>query len=132
MSVGGSRSSKLPRRNDADFETGRGPKDYSVETGAASFLSRGRRMKFTIECKTIRELIAAAGVPVGVLAKRLGLSDSMTSQKATGERPFFADEIGAVAAAINEAGRVKVTNKQVIELIGKANIKRRGTLAETA
>lgn len=87
-------------------------------------------MKFSVECNSLRELIAAAGVPVGTLATRLGLSDSMTSQKATGERPIFADEIGPIAAAINEAGRTTVTEKQVISLIGKARVKVRGSLAD--
>lgn len=83
-------------------------------------------MKFTINVRDLRQLVDAAGVPVGAVAARMGRSDSMTSLKLKGKRPLFMDEVGPIVAAINEGGSVTVTEEQVVKLVGKANIKLRG------
>jgi len=83
-------------------------------------------MRFTVEVNNIRELIAAAGVPMGALAQQLGRSETMASNKLKGKRSLFLDEVGAIVGAINDHGRMTVTDAQVIKLIGKHNLKVRG------
>jgi hypothetical protein len=83
-------------------------------------------MRFTVEISNIRELVMAAGVTMGTLAKRMGRHESMTSLKIKGVRPIFLDEIGAIVGAINDGGLMTVTEAQVIKLIGRENIKVRG------
>ncbi len=83
-------------------------------------------MRFTVEIQNVRQLLSAAGVPVGTLAKRLGRSEPMTSLKVKGMRPMFLDEVGAIVGAINDGGRMTVTENQIIKLIGKKNLKVRG------
>jgi hypothetical protein len=83
-------------------------------------------MRFTVEISNVRELVMAAGVTMGTLAKRMGRSESMTSLKVKGVRPMFLDEIGAIVGAINDAGLMTVTDAQVLKLIGKENVKVRG------
>jgi hypothetical protein len=85
-------------------------------------------MKFSVKIETVRELLDAAGVPVVALAKRLGLGESITSLKVRHVRPFYADEIGAVVGAVNDAGRMDVTEDKVVRLVGKKNIMLRGYL----
>ena len=85
-------------------------------------------MKILVKVETLRELIRASGVEIKDLAQRLGLNQSTVTLKLAGERPLFLDEIGPITAAINEAGRVEVYNEEVIELVGKSNIKTRGFL----
>lgn len=83
-------------------------------------------MRFTVEISNVRELVMAAGVTMGTLAKRMGRSESMTSLKVKGVRPMFLDEIGAIVGAVNDGGVMTVTDAQVVKLIGKENIKVRG------
>ena len=85
-------------------------------------------MKISVEVKDVRELLDAAGVTIGTLARRLGLSESMTSMKLKGTRPFFLDEVGGIVGAVEEGGRTAVTEKQVVELVGRGNMKIRGYL----
>ena len=86
-------------------------------------------MKLNVDCPTLRDVVRAVGLPVGDLATRLGLSVSMVSLRMSGARPWFEDELGPVAAAINETNRAKIDEAKVLRLIGKANVKRRGYLA---
>ncbi len=83
-------------------------------------------MRFTVEISNVRELVMAAGVTMGTLAKRMGRSESMTSLKVKGVRPMFLDEIGAIVGAVNDGGLMTVTEAQVVKLIGRENIKVRG------
>lgn len=83
-------------------------------------------MKFQVTVNDVRELVGSAGVTTGLLAQRMGLSDSMVSLKLKGLRPIFADEVGAIVGAINAVARMKVTEDQVIRVIGKNNLKVRG------
>lgn len=85
-------------------------------------------MKVMVKVETLRELISAAGVSIKDLAARLGLNQSTVTLKINGERPLFLDEVGPITAAINEAGRVEVYQEEVIDLVGKNNIKTRGYL----
>lgn len=83
-------------------------------------------MELKVKIETIRELIEASGVSMAALAQRMGRSQTMTSLKIHGHRPLFMDEIGAIVGAVNETGRAKVSEEQVVKLIGRRNIKVRG------
>ena len=86
-------------------------------------------MVFRIKCESLKELLAAAGVQPLDIAKRLGLCKASVSMKLNGERPWWEDEIGPIATAINKTGRAKVDEAKLIRFIGKEHIRRRGTLA---
>ena len=83
-------------------------------------------MKVTVQVDNVRDLVDSAGVTVGALAQRMGRHVSIASLKLKGVKPIFMDEIGAIVGAINAAGRMTVTEEQVIKLIGRKNIKVRG------
>ena len=85
-------------------------------------------MKVLVEIETLRDLLRASGVEIKDLAARLGLNQSTVTLKIAGERPLFLDEVGPITAAINEAGRAEVYQEEVIDLVGKSNIKQRGYL----
>ena len=87
-------------------------------------------MKTTVGIETLRELISASGIGLAAIAERLGLNQSTVSLKISGDRPMFIDECGPIAAAINAGGRVKVSEADVIDLVGRANLKQRGYLKE--
>ena len=87
-------------------------------------------MKTTVGIETLRELISASGIGLAAIAERLGLNQSTVSLKINGDRPLFLDEMGPIAAAINAGGRVKVSEAEVINLIGRTNLKQRGYLKE--
>jgi len=87
-------------------------------------------MKTAVEIGTLRELISASGIGIAVIAERLGLNQSTVSLKISGDRPMFLDECGPIAAAVNAGGRIKVNEADVIELIGRSNLKQRGYLKE--
>lgn len=46
----------------------------------------------------VQQWMAAAGMRQGTLAKELGLTQAAVSRKLSGERPWFPDELAAVAA----------------------------------
>lgn len=83
-------------------------------------------MRLKVRIETLRELVKVSGVPVGDLADAMSLSQTMTSFKLAGSRPLFLDEIPAIVSAINNGERVEVTDEQVMDLVGKRNLKVRG------
>jgi DNA transposition AAA+ family ATPase len=87
-------------------------------------------MKTTVEIGTLRELISASGIGIAAIAERLGLNQSTVSLKISGDRPMFLDECAPIAAAVNAGGRIKVNEGDVMELIGRTNLKIRGYLKE--
>ena len=87
-------------------------------------------MKTTVEIDSLRELISASGIGIAAIAERLGLNQSTVSLKIKGERPLFLDEMGPIAAAINAGGRIKVSETDVINIIGRSNLKQRGYLGD--
>jgi len=83
-------------------------------------------MKFSIEISNVRELVHSAGVTIAVLATHMGRSESIVAQKINGTKPLFLDEIPGIVGAVNDAKRIKVTEEEVIKLVGKGVIKVRG------
>ena len=83
-------------------------------------------MRFNLEVDNIRDLIHSAGLTIDEVAQRLGRSESVTRQKLKGERSLFLDEVGAIAAAITDAGRVKVSEGTLLKLLGRGRVRVRG------
>jgi predicted transcriptional regulator len=85
-------------------------------------------MKAQVTVETLRDLIRVSGVGIVELAQRMGLNQGTVSNKINGERPMFIDEIGPITAAINDAGRMRVKESELVELVGRTNLKVRGYL----
>lgn len=83
-------------------------------------------MKFSFEIENLRDLVHSAGLTVEDIGQRLGRSESNTRDKLTGRRALYLDEVGAIAAAITEGGRVKVTKAQLLKLLGSGRVQVRG------
>jgi hypothetical protein len=81
---------------------------------------------FLTKVRTIRELAEISGVPMIEIANTLGLSITMTHLKLKGARAIFLDECSALAQAMNQGGRLKVTESEIEALIGRENLKVRG------
>jgi len=83
-------------------------------------------MKFSFEIDNLRDLVQSAGLTVGDIAQRLGRSESNARDKLTGRRALYLDEVGPIAAAITESGRVAVTRARLLKFLGSGRVQVRG------
>lgn len=84
------------------------------------------KLKVEVEVATIGQLITLSGATISDISQRMGVSPASAGQKLRGSRSLFLDEVGAIVGAINSFKRTTVTEDQVVELIGKHNIRVRG------
>ena len=84
------------------------------------------------------KLIADCGLNVSTLAKASEIGRATLSNKVNGYRPWFADEVAAVAGALDGAtgdavtfgDRREVRIEELESILGSKNIMLRGSLAE--